>query len=197
MLTARLCQKHMKWVQDWTMDEWKKVAKTPGASHRWPSTDIRLATEAVAPECIVRQTQASSGRVMRWVLFTWDTIGIIISITQFLTAVRYLNIVAYQVPCQLYSLSVGAIIQKGNATLPKMVMEWFKKHDGEFVLLSQPPNSTGHKTNRKVGSCSITITPQYTGTVRPAVNIMVPDTTGERSQNHWINASLHGCCLVG
>lgn len=59
----------------------------------------RLPTEAVAPECTVRQTQASSGGVVLWVLFTWDTLGIIIPITQFLTAVRYLNIVAYQVPC--------------------------------------------------------------------------------------------------
>lgn len=43
----------------------------------------------------------------------------------------------------------GGHYQQDNATLPKMVKEWFKEHDGEFLLMSRPPNSPDIKPIEK------------------------------------------------
>ncbi len=127
--------KHMKWAQDhqdWTMDDWKKVAKTPGASHRWPSTDMPITNRGCGTWM---HCEADTGQQRRCLCcgfcVTWDTLGIIIPIHS-----------SWQLSGIWTSLSTSAMptvfpaggghYQQDNATLPKMVKEWFKEHDGEF-----------------------------------------------------------------
>ncbi len=152
MLTARLRQKHMKWPQDhqdWTMDDWKKVAKTPGASHRWPSTDMPITNRGCGTWM---HCEADTGQQRRCC-----AVGVV-----------YLGHFRHHYPnntvpdsCQVSEHRCvpsamptvfpagGGHYQQDNATLPKMVKEWFKEHDGEFLLMPLPPNSPDIKPIEK------------------------------------------------
>ncbi len=142
--------------------------------------------------------------VMLWAMFCWGTLGPIIPIAQFLTALRYLNFVADQVhPFMTTVFPPGdGRYQQDNAPChtARIVKEWFKEHDGKFLLMPWTPNSTSPTfvvRLGKVGSHYIITTPRCMESEGPAVDIIIPDTPGDLSLPHWINTSLRGHCYMG
>ena len=51
------------------------------------------------PSCLVSTVQANGGAVMVWDIFSWDTVGPLVTIEHGLNATAYLSIVADYVHC--------------------------------------------------------------------------------------------------
>ncbi len=98
------------------------------------------------PSCLVSTVQAAGGGVMVWGIFSWHTLGPLVTIKHCLNATSYLSIVADHVlpfMTTVYPSSDG-YFQQDNAPCHKaqIISDWFLEHDNEFTLLKWPPQST-------------------------------------------------------
>ncbi|GFX37116.1 transposable element Tcb2 transposase [Trichonephila clavipes] len=98
------------------------------------------------PQCTVGHTQAGSGGIMLWGMFSWVTLGPVVVVEQTMNATGYLKIIADQLhPYMAYVFPAGnGMFQMDNAPCQKseIVLEWFQENDAEFQLMSWPPNSS-------------------------------------------------------
>ncbi len=88
---------------------------------------------------------AAAGGVILWGIFSWHTLGPLVSIEYHLNATAYLSIVAEHVRpfmTTVYPSSDG-YVQQDNAPCLKaqIISDWFLEHDNEFTLLKWPPQS--------------------------------------------------------
>ena len=153
MLTPVHRRKRLQWArerQNWTMEQWKKVAWSDESRFLLHHVDGRvrvrcLPGEEMAPGCTMGRRQAGGGSVMLWAMFCWETLGPGIHVDVTLTRTTYLNIVADQVhPFMATVFPDGSgLFQQDNAPChtAKIVQEWFEEHDKEFKVLTWPPNS--------------------------------------------------------
>ncbi|GFW51358.1 transposase domain containing protein [Trichonephila clavipes] len=95
---------------------------------------------------VVGHTQAGSGGIMLWGMFSWVTLGPVVGIEQTRNVTGYLKMITDQLhPYMAYVFPAGnRMFQLGNAPCQKskIVLEWFQKHDAEFQLMSWPTNSS-------------------------------------------------------
>ncbi|ROL55318.1 Transposable element Tc1 transposase [Anabarilius grahami] len=83
MLTPVHRQKHQQWSrehQNWTTEQWKKVAWSDETCFLLHHVDgrvhvCRLPGEHMAPGCTMGRRQAGGGSVMLWPMFCWETLG--------------------------------------------------------------------------------------------------------------------------
>ncbi len=134
--------------QNWTIEDWKNVAWSDESSFLLWHSDGRVRIwrkghESINPSCLVSMVQA--GGVMMWGIFSWHTLGPLLSIEHCLNATAYLRFVADHVHpfmTTVYSSSDG-YFQQDNAPCHKaqIISDWFLEHDNEFTLLKWPPHS--------------------------------------------------------
>ncbi len=90
------------------------------------------------------QVQAGGGGVMVWGIFSWHTLGPLVSIEHRLNATVYLSIVSDHVHPFDYSVLIfWCHFQQDNAQChaAQIISDWFLEHDNEFTLLKWPPQS--------------------------------------------------------
>ena len=83
MLTPVHRQKCQQWArehQNWTTEQWKKVAWSDESRFLLHHVDgrvrvRRLPGEHMAPGCTMGRRQAGGGSVMLWAMFCWETLG--------------------------------------------------------------------------------------------------------------------------
>ncbi len=95
------------------------------------------------PSCLVSMVQAAGG-VMVWGIFSWHTVGPLVSIEHRLNATDYLSIVADHIhPFMNTVHHLLMYFQQDNAACHKaqIISDWFLEHDNEFTLLKCPPQS--------------------------------------------------------
>ncbi|KAK3518727.1 hypothetical protein QTP70_009665 [Hemibagrus guttatus] len=146
-------QKRLQWArehQNWTLEQWKKVAWSNVSCFLLHHTDgrvrvHRLPVAEMAPRCTLESSQADGGSVMIWTMFCWESLGPGIHVDVTLTPTTYLDIIAEHVhPFMKMVFPDGSgFFQQDNAPChtAKMVQEWFEDHDKEFKVLTWPPNS--------------------------------------------------------
>ena len=146
----RKCQQWAHEHQNWTTEQWKKVAWSDESHFLLHHVDGRvrvrlLPGEHMAPGCTMGRRQAGGGSVMLWAMFCWETLGPAIHVDVTLTRITYLSIVADHVhPFMETVFTSGCgLFQQDNAPChkAKMVQEWFEEHNNEFEVLTWPPNS--------------------------------------------------------
>ncbi len=96
------------------------------------------------PSCLVSTVQAGDGGVMVWGVFSWHTLGPLVTIEHRLNATVYLSIVADHVhPFMTTVYHLLMYFQQDNAPCHKdqIITDWFLEHDNEFTLLKWPPQS--------------------------------------------------------
>jgi len=131
MLTPVHCRKHQQWArehQNWTTEQWKKVARSDESRFLLHHVDgrvrvHRLPGEHMAPGCTMGRRQADGGSVMLWAKFCWETLGPAIHVD--------LSIVADHVHPFMEMVFPGGcgLFQQDNALChkAKMVQEWFEE----------------------------------------------------------------------
>jgi len=105
----------------------------------------REQNENMDPSCLVTTVQAGGDGVMVWGMFSWHTLGPLVSIGHRLNATAYLSIVSdyvYPFMATMYPFSDGYFLQD-NAPCHKArkISNWFLEHDNEFTVLQCPPQS--------------------------------------------------------
>jgi len=83
MITPVHRRKCLQWArehQNWTLEQWKKVAWSDESHFLLDHVDgrvrvCRLPGEVMAPGCTVGRRQAGGGSVMLWAMFCWETLG--------------------------------------------------------------------------------------------------------------------------
>ena len=153
MLTPVHRRKRQQWArehQNWTTEQWKKVAWSDESRFLLHHVDGRVRVrrfpgEHMAPGCTMGRRQAGGGSVMLWAMFCWETLGPAIHVDVTLTRTTYLSIVADHVHPFMETVFPGGcgLFQQDNAPChkAKMVQEWFEEHNNEFEVLTWPPNS--------------------------------------------------------
>ncbi len=136
--------------QNWTTEDWKKVAWSDDSWFLLRHSDGRVRIwrkehESMNPSCLVSTVHAGWGGVMVWGIFSWHTLVPLVPIEHYLNATAYLCIVADHVhPFMtiVYPSSDG-YFQQDNAPRHKaqIISDWFHEHDNEFTLLKGPPQS--------------------------------------------------------
>ncbi len=87
---------------------------------------------------LVSTVQTGGGGVMVWGIFSWHTLGPLVSIEHRLNATAYLSIVADHVhPFMTTVYHLLMYFQQDNAACHKdqIISDWFLEHDNEFTLL--------------------------------------------------------------
>ncbi len=84
--------------QNWTIEDWKKVAWSNGSLFLLRHSDDRVRIwhkehESMDPSCLVSMVQAAGG-VMVWGIFSWHTLGPLVPIEHCFNTTVYLSIVA-------------------------------------------------------------------------------------------------------
>ncbi len=96
------------------------------------------------PSCLVSTVQAGAGGVMVSGIFSWHTLGVLVSIEHQLNTTVYLSIVADHLhPFMTTVYHLLMYFQQDNAPCHKaqIISDWFLEHDNEFTLLKWPPQS--------------------------------------------------------
>lgn len=81
MMTPVHCRKRLQWArehQNWTTEQWKKVAWSDESRFLLHHVDgrvrvRRLPGEHMAPGCTMGRRRAGGGSVMLWAMFCWET----------------------------------------------------------------------------------------------------------------------------
>ncbi|KAK3519768.1 hypothetical protein QTP70_003892 [Hemibagrus guttatus] len=153
MLTPVHCRKRQQWArehQNWTTEQWKKVAWSDESRFLLHPVDGRvhvrvLPGEHMTPGCTMGRRRAGGGSVLLWAMFCWETLGPAIHVDVTLTRSTYLSIVADHVHPFMETLFPDGcgLFQQDNALCHKaeMVQEWFDDHNNQFEVLTPPPNS--------------------------------------------------------
>ncbi len=91
------------------------------------------------PSCLVSAVQAGAGGgVMVWGIFSWHTLGPLVTIEHRLNTTDYLSIVAGHVhPFMTTVYHLLMYFQQDNTPCHKaqIISDWFLEHDNEFTLL--------------------------------------------------------------
>ncbi|KAK3560711.1 hypothetical protein QTP86_014737, partial [Hemibagrus guttatus] len=136
--------------QNWTTEQWKKVAWSDESCFLLHHVDVRvrvrlLPEEHMAPGCTMGRRRAGGGSVLLWSMFCWETLGPAVHVDVTVTRSTYLSIVADHVhPFMETLFPDGCVLfQQDNAPCHKaeMVQEWFDEHNNQFEVLTPPPNS--------------------------------------------------------
>ncbi len=134
--------------QNWTKEDWKNVALSDESF----CCDIQMIEvriwrkehENMDPSCLVSTVQAVGG-VMVWGIFSWHTLGSLVSTVHRLNATAYLSIVADHVHPFMTTVypSSDEYFQQDNAPCHKaqIISDWFLEHENQFTLLKWPPQS--------------------------------------------------------
>ncbi len=97
------------------------------------------------PSCLVSTVQAGGGDgVMVWGIFSWHTLGTLVSIEHRLNATVYLSIVSDHVHPFITTVHhLLMYFQQDNAPCHKaqIISDWFLEHNNECTLLKWPPQS--------------------------------------------------------
>ncbi|KAK3538082.1 hypothetical protein QTP70_028642 [Hemibagrus guttatus] len=153
ILTPVHCRKHQQWAregQNWTTEQWKKVAWSDELRFLLHHVDGRvhvrlLPGEHMAPGCTMGRRQDGGGSVLLWSMFCWETLGPAVHVDVILTRSTYLSIAADHVHPFMETLFPDGcgLFQQDNALCHKaeMVQEWFDDHNNQFEVLTPPPNS--------------------------------------------------------
>ncbi len=85
--------------QNWTIEDWINVAWSDESRFLLRYSDGRVRIwckehESMDPSCLVSTDQAGGGGVMVWGIFSWHTLGPLVSIEHRLNATVYLSIVS-------------------------------------------------------------------------------------------------------
>ena len=131
--------------QNWTIEDWKKVAWSDESRFLLRHSDGRVRIwrkqlESMDPSCLVSTVQAGGGGAMVWGIFSWHTLGPLVLIEHRVNATAYLSIVA--VMTTVYPSSDG-YFQQDNAPChrARIISDWFLEYDNEFTVLKWPPQS--------------------------------------------------------
>jgi len=127
-------RKRQQWArehQNWTTEQWKKVAWSDESCFLLHHVDgrvcvRRLPGEHTAPGCTMGRRQAGGGSVMLWAMFFWETLGTAIHVDVTLTRTTYLSIVVDRVHPFMETVFPGGcgLFQQDNA--PATKQKWFR-----------------------------------------------------------------------
>ncbi len=88
------------------------------------------------PSCLVSTVQAVGGGVMVWGIFSWHTLGPLVTIEHSLNATAYLSIVADHVHPFMTTVfpSSDGYFQQDNVPCHKaqIISDWFLEHDNSI-----------------------------------------------------------------
>ena len=153
LLTPVLRRQRLQWArerQNWTVEQWKKVAWSGESRFCLLNVDgrvcvRRLSVEDVAAGCDAERRQDGGDSVTLWAMFCWETLGPGVHVDVTLTRASYLNVVADHVHPFMATLfpDRSGLFQQDNVPChtSKILQEWFEEHDDEFKVLPYPPNS--------------------------------------------------------
>lgn len=136
--------------RNWTVEDWKKVAWSDESRFVLHHADGRIRIwrkqhEFMDPSCQMTTLQAGGGGIMVWGMFSWSTLGPLISVETSLNSTEYLRIVADHVhPFMAVMFPDGdGYFQQDNAPChrARTVSQWFEEHESEFNLLPWPAQS--------------------------------------------------------
>ncbi len=102
LLSAKNRTQRLQFTQDhqnWTIDNWKNVAWSDESRFLLRRSDSRVKSwykelEIMDPSCLCSTVQAGCGGVILWGIFSWHTLGPLVTIEHCLNATAYLSIVA-------------------------------------------------------------------------------------------------------
>ncbi len=128
--------------QNWTIEDWKNIAWSDESRFLLQHSDGRVRIwrkehESMDPSCLVSTVQAGGGGVMVWGIFSWQTLGPLVTIEHRLNTTDYLSIVDHVHPFMttVYQSS-DDYFQQDNAPCHKaqIISDWFLEHENEFTL---------------------------------------------------------------
>ncbi|GFX21721.1 transposase domain containing protein [Trichonephila clavipes] len=104
LLTKSHRQLRLRWArehQDWSMDQWERVALSDESRFVIHPADgririRRLPGKQLLPQCTVGHTQTGGGSIMLLGTFSWAFLGPVVVVEQTNNATGYLNIIADQ-----------------------------------------------------------------------------------------------------
>ncbi|KAK3532871.1 hypothetical protein QTP70_001156 [Hemibagrus guttatus] len=150
VLTPVHHRKRQQWAcqhQNWTTEQWKKVAWTDESRfllHHVVCVRL-LPGEHMAPGRTMGRSRAGGGSVLLWSMFCWETLGPTVHVDVTVTRSTYLSIAADHVHPFMETLFPDGcgLFQQDNAPCHKaeMVQEGFDDHNTQFEVLTWPPNS--------------------------------------------------------
>lgn len=147
-------RKRLQWArehQNWTVEQWKRVAWSSESCFILELGDDRagvrrIPTDELTPWSSVDVEKACKGSVMFWATFCWESLGPIIHVDQIMNGGTYLNIVADHAHTFMTMAfpNGGGLFQQDDAPYhsARIVQEWFEEHGEEFELLHWPPDSS-------------------------------------------------------
>ncbi len=102
ILSAKNRKRRLQFTQDhqnWTIEDCKNIAWPDESRFLLRHSDGRVRIwckehESMDPSCVVSMVQAGGGVVMVWGIFSWHTLGPLVSIEHRLNTTAYLSIVA-------------------------------------------------------------------------------------------------------
>lgn len=153
LISQKNRKRRLLWAQErrnWSLEEWKKVAWSDESRFLLHHADGRIRIwrkqhEFMDPSCQMTTLQAGGGGTMVWGMFSWSTLGPLISLDITLNSTAYLNIVADHVHSFMATMfpSGDGHFQQDNAPChrARTVTNWFEEHQSEFSLLPWPAQS--------------------------------------------------------
>jgi len=134
MLTPVHRRKSQQWTrehQNWTTEQWKKLAWSDESRFLLHHVDgrvcvRRLPGEHMAPGCTMGRRQAGGGSVMLWAMFCWETLGPAIHVDVTLTRTTYLSIVETMYTLSWKRYSLVAVASFSRIMHPATKQKWFR-----------------------------------------------------------------------
>ncbi len=137
LLSAKNRKRRLQFTQapqNWKIEYWKNVAWSDESRFLLRHSDGWVRNwckehENMDPSCLVSTVQAASGGVMVWGIFSWHTLGLLVSIEHCLNTTVYLSIVADHVHPFMTTVypSSDDYFQQDNAPCHKaqIISDWF------------------------------------------------------------------------
>ncbi len=137
LLSAKNRKRRLQFTQahqNWKIEYWKNVAWSDESRFLLRHSDGWVRNwckehENMDPSCLVSMVQAASGGVMVWGIFSWHTLGLLVSIEHCLNTTAYLRIVADHVHPFMITVypSSDDYFQQDNAPCHKaqIISDWF------------------------------------------------------------------------
>ncbi|KAK3525149.1 hypothetical protein QTP86_019533, partial [Hemibagrus guttatus] len=143
--------KRQQWVhehQNWTTEQWKKVAWSDESHFLLHHVDGRvrvrlLPGKHMVPGCTMGRRRAGRGSVMLWAMFCWEILGPAVHVDVTVTRSTDLSIAADHVHLFMETLFPDGcgLFQQDNVAChkSKLVQEWFDDHNNQFEVLTWRP----------------------------------------------------------
>ncbi len=153
LLTAKNRKRRLQFTQDlqnWTIEDCKNVAWSDRSRFLLQHSDGRVRIwckehESMDPSCLVSTVQVGGGGIMVWGIFSWHTLGPLVSTEHRLNTTFYLSIVADHV--HPFMTTVYHLLMTTSSRImhichkAQIISDWFLEHENEFTLLKWPPQS--------------------------------------------------------